>query len=144
MKIDVEAKIVMPAFSFLIDDEDFERVSQYKWFLDRDGYVIGSKGSRKLHSFLIGKKEGFVVDHINRDKLDNRKCNLRHVTQHENCLNRPRGIGVYLKPERNNKWIARIKFKGKNIHLGYFNTKSEALEVRRKANLQYFGDYAFV
>jgi hypothetical protein len=79
----------------LIDAEDYEAVSQFKWKTTPNGYVqtyywdYEEKRARtiSLHIFLIGKRAGKVIDHINRDKLDNRKENLRHVTTKQNWLN---------------------------------------------------------
>lgn len=76
----------------LVDDENFEWLDQLKWVLNTPfGYVCTSdkKLSRKMmHHFLIKRVPGMVIDHINRNKLDNRKENLRICSQSENCLNR--------------------------------------------------------
>ena len=90
----------------LIDIEDVERVSQYKWSLSKNGYVrttINGKGVRKgikLHRFIMNVwQDEFdynsnVIDHINRNKLDNRKSNLRITSQAENNENRDVGKKV--------------------------------------------------
>lgn len=65
-------------------------LDKYNWSLSGDGYPMTYiKGKYvKMHHLVIGKpKKGLVTDHRNRDKLDNRKDNLRSVTQYENMLN---------------------------------------------------------
>src|SRR5689334_2630750 len=79
---------------FIVDADDVEAVSRYPWALS-NGYPRtrigkGATGrSLKLHQFLLGKAPaGLEWDHINRDKSDNRRCNLRLVTPRENKQNR--------------------------------------------------------
>ena len=77
------------------------------------------------------------VDHINHNKLDNRKSNLRICTHQQNCMNVSDNVkGIHYDKSRN-KWMAHIK--GKN--LGRFNTKEEAIEARKQAEMDYFGEY---
>jgi hypothetical protein len=69
----------------MVDDEDFERFKDSKWYLTASGYVIrnagfGRKGqhTEMLHQLIMGKSpKGYVIDHINRNPLDNRRANLR-------------------------------------------------------------------
>lgn len=71
-------------------DKDFSHLNAHNWSLSGDGYPMTYvKGKLiKIHHMVLGKPEkGLVTDHINRDKLDNRKSNLRFVTQRENLLN---------------------------------------------------------
>ena len=71
-----------------IDLDDIERVIKYRWHKDIiKGYAKCSVPFMRLHQFIIGRKNGLVIDHINHDRLDNRKQNLRHCTQRENVLN---------------------------------------------------------
>jgi len=76
--------------STIVDDSDFCIVSQYRWYLN-NGYAVSRiKGiATYMHVFLIGKAPGcHHIDHINRNKLDNRRANLRIVTAAENLRNR--------------------------------------------------------
>ncbi len=77
----------------LIDLVDFENVRNIRWGLDSIGYPIGTKNGIKirLHNYLMGRKEGLEIDHINRNKLNNQRSNLRFVTHRENIMNSPRG-----------------------------------------------------
>lgn len=76
-----------------IDKDDLERARQHKWCLTGDGYsstaIKKTINKRiRLHQFIIGRKKKLMIDHINHDKLDNRKQNLRHCTNAENCKNK--------------------------------------------------------
>lgn len=90
-----------------------------------------------------------VVDHINHDKKDNRKINLRICTQRENTINKkyPKinisgEVGVFFWQERN-KWVARIGIMGKTKTIGYFETKEDAIKARKAAEEKYFGEFAY-
>lgn len=76
----------------LVDKKQFERVNKYKWHLVKVGYAQSSNVEKnthwKMHHFLFRKpRKGYVIDHINEDKLDNRLCNLREATHSENNQN---------------------------------------------------------
>lgn len=137
----------------LIDSDDVLRVSQYKWSFDgkyagRIIYNPNGKGkSFRLHQFIFGETKG-IIDHINRDTMDNRKCNLREATRKTNTWNKTKYswseskiIGVRFVKETN-KWQAGICVYGKDIYLGRFPTKREAITARREAELKYFGEFA--
>lgn len=104
----------------LIDDSDAELVLSRRWHLDSQGYPScrgrGGKGGR-LHELLLGRApRGLVTDHRNGDKLDNRRENLRRVTQAVNCQNlaarSARGYrGVYLDRARGT-WYVQVKSGG--------------------------------
>ena len=77
----------------IVDDEDYEYLSQLKWSFYSTGYAVRFVTINKkqtailLHKFVNQTQDGFVTDHINRDKLDNRRCNLRSVPRSINRLN---------------------------------------------------------
>ena len=79
----------------LVDDADYQELSQYKWYLSNKNYVMRNeyKGKGKntvvrLHRQIINAEKDQQVDHINRNPLDNRRCNLRIATASENSVNR--------------------------------------------------------
>ena len=89
-----------------------------------------------------------VIDHINRDRLDNRKNNLRIATHQQNTINRSvqsNNIsnipGVSWRKDRN-KWRAYIAVNKKQISLGMFKTKEEAIKARKEGEIKYFGEFA--
>ena len=106
----------------LVDDEDFDFVSKIKWHIDSDGYA--RHGSKRMHRIIANTPKGMETDHINREKLDNRRSNLRVCTQHENQMNRGKQKnnksgykGVF---SARKKWRPQIKYKGKVIRFGVF------------------------
>lgn len=117
---------------FFIDYEDFEKIKNYCWHERKNGY-LGAWINGKivlLHRFLMNPESHFVVDHINHNKKDNRKVNLRICTNAENCHNRKvKPIGVHIDKRGN-----RIYFKVymNNKYRGCFKTHEEAKAVRDK------------
>lgn len=130
----------------LVNDEDFEKLNQYKWGFDgsyavREEKMLHLVRGKKvyLHRKLLNDPQGLEVDHINHNKLDNRKENLRIVThQQNNWNNRLRATntsgytGVYLD-KRRLKWDAMITVDKKNIYLGSFKEKAEAARAYQSA-----------
>lgn len=131
----------------LIDLEYVDVVNDYKWRLNYQGYVVNDKVG-KLHRFLMNPGEDLVIDHINRNRLDNRRDNLRICTQQENLFNKSiqcnntSGIQGVSWDKNRNKWLVHITVNRKQIHLGYFNTIEEAAEARRQAEIEYYGEFA--
>jgi hypothetical protein len=140
----------------LVDDEDFEELNKYRWFSDKAGYIIGhyvvAKGEKrktvKMHRVLMKTPRGMTVDHINGDKRDNRKKNLRNCSYSENMMNKGRTSsntsgfkGVYWH-NFGKRWCSAIKVQGKKKHIGSFSTKEEAYEAYCKAAKLYHGEFA--
>jgi len=138
----------------LIDKEDTEKCKKYHWNII-DGYPKHTyvKNDKKtsicMYRYLINVPKEKIIDHINGNRLDNRKCNLRICTKLENSWNRrmyydsKTGIkGVH--HTENSKFEASITYKGKQICLGRFENKQDAIEAREKAELKYFGEYSYL
>lgn len=129
----------------LVDDEDYERVNQYNWnvsITNNTNYV--QRASQRdpitkkqktihLHSFILGNKPGFIIDHKDRNGLNNQKYNLRFATYSENNKNsKSCGSSNYLGVcwyNARNKWIAHITINGKNKYLGVFKNEIDAAKV---------------
>lgn len=101
------------------------------------------KAHRLAWFYYYGKWPDLALDHINGIKDDNRICNLREATAHENAMNRKLQInnesgvpGVSFNI-RLGKWVAGIRGFGKQIHLGNFDEKEEAIKVRKEAEVFY-------
>lgn len=132
-------KVILNTGEFtLIDDEDIIKVCGHDWSKHSGGYAYGYVNNKSvlLHRFLMPLQE---VDHINRDKLDNRRCNLRYVTRAENNYNQPLRIdntsgfkGIRWQ-ETHKAWRARTIVNGKEIHLGYFQKLEDAIIARESA-----------
>lgn len=136
--------------STLIDIEDVDRVREAQpWIRDRDkGYAIaptrtlaGTKTTMLLHRFISKAPKGVIIDHINRNKLDNRKENLRFSDRSQNHYNSTFfgddvGVGWH---KRSKSWRAYITVNGRQIHLGNFKFREDALGTRYAAEVHYFG-----
>lgn len=124
----------------IIDINDVDKCKNYKWGINGNGYAKNGKHNIFLHNIILNIDRipnGFVCDHINRNRLDNRKSNLRIITNSENCFNRSNVLGYsYIK--NINKYMAYIKRNGYTINLGYYNTTDEAKDVRIKGENKYF------
>lgn len=135
---------------FLIDAEDYERVKNVCWYI-KHGYVLGCINGKevRLHRFLTECPETAIVDHINQNKADNRKCNLRIVNHSQNNMNKPMPknntsgyVGVNYH-KKNRKWTASISVNRHQIYLGSFEMIQDAIEARKKAEEKYFGAFSF-
>ena len=130
----------------LIDVSDAKSCKEHSWYIDDKGYPSTCyKGkTTRLHRFLIGETNGLQVDHINRNKLDNRRCNLRLVTNQQNQFNQ--GIsknntssvkGVYYNKQCK-KWCCQITFNRKKVYSKLFETFEEAVKQRKILESKYF------
>ena len=138
---------------FYVDIEDYEKVKPFTWYDRNTGstktIATSMKVDGKIHSVVMHVFLGYKYhDHINNNELDNRKANLRPCTHHQNMFNKKvqkdnkygiSGIGYI---QKTNRWIAKIGYHYKNIHLGTFDTKEEAIVARLKAEKEYFGEFA--
>lgn len=136
----------------LVDDEDYERLQKdfnnMKWCVskNRKGLYVQKRVNKKilyLHKYIMNNTDG-IIDHINHNTLDNRKCNLRITTNANNLrngtirTNNKTGVnGVYYDKSRN-KYVASIKVNYKTIHLGRYNTLEEAKKIRKDAEVKYW------
>lgn len=103
-----------------------------------------------MHKELCQTQNGLVVDHVNRDKLDNRQMNLRQASRSQNEYNKPaprnntsgyKGV-VYVKSVK--RWVAQVGFKGKNCYIGIYATKVEAAEAYNERASLLFGEFALL
>lgn len=119
----------------LIDDDDAHLVLSRRWRWAK-GYAVSGRNSVSMHRLILGAGRSQLVDHRNRDRLDNRRENLRLATKAENALNgnirggssRYRGVcwdvGAHTNPKR--RWRASIRVDGHVRFLGNFATEEEA------------------
>ncbi len=138
----------------IVDDEDYDWLTTWKWCTSQ-GYAARSVASDHvdviyMHRLLLAAPPKMVVDHINLDKLDNRRSNLRLCTRSQNCYNRPAskssrsGVkGVFWDNEKG-KWLSQICVSGKRIHIGRFNSMEEAARAYNDAARDVFGQYAYI
>lgn len=141
----------------IVDDNDYETISQYKWYCVGGRYAARDIRINKkrvciyMHRYILGNNKKFDVDHINHDGLDNRKENLRLCTTSENMGNQRIQIkskyskykGVTFDINRK-KWQSKIMKNKKTIHLGRFDCEEDAADAYNKKALELFGEYAFI
>ena len=120
-----------------IDEEDLERVYPHTFHKDNSGYFRTSTKEKRylpLHDIIVGEYDHslYIVDHINGCKLDNRKCNLRIVTQKVNCLNRrlcSRNTTGFTGVSYDKTRKRYVAFYGKQ-RIGRYKTINEAVKAR--------------
>lgn len=140
------------ALCAFVDDDDFPELSRYKWYLSYNGYAYRSGTHPKNHIYMhrqvLNAPKGIGVDHINGDKLDNTRQNLRLATQGQNVRNaRPwaKKVSRYKGVSWNEQhWRARIQVNHEVITLGYFPTQREAAFAYNEAAKRYFGEFAWL
>lgn len=121
-----------------------------KWCCSAGNYAIRKYNNKTqyLHVFIMNPPEGFVVDHINGNTLDNRLCNLRICTKIENSRNRKPNIIKKLKAKgvdmdkRTGKFRARIRVNYKHIYLGTFQKEEDAAKAYNEAAIKYHGTFS--
>lgn len=126
----------------IVDKDDYDIISSHTWYLNNNGYLITRVNRHKqilLHRMILGESTTLDVDHINMNKLDNRRINLRWTTRSQNMMNN-KAIGVSFDKSRS-KFAPHIMVNYKKIYLGRFNTIEEALIARQLAKNKYFGEY---
>lgn len=145
-------KKIVKGFVVLIDKIDEEKFNQSTWGITRKGYVRSY--SRKLnrimlHRHLLGvTDQNLLIDHKNRNKLDNRRGNLRLCNNSENLRNRPGVNGRKLKgviwDKSRKKFRAAITVNYKCFFLGRFNSEKDAAMAYNKAAIIHFGKFAYL
>lgn len=141
----VSRKSNLPETHFMCDEQDYDRLIKYVWYLDHYGYA--TNGEKKAHQLVCPCTKPLMVDHINRNKLDNRRANLRIVDNRQNQQNSARGSksssykGVRFRPDVM-KWQARIRIDGKLFSIGYYPDEVSAAEAYDTFAAAYFGEYA--
>ena len=135
--------------TFLVDTSDLEQVKHYSWCYSKTGYLVANiKGKLvKLHRYLLQPDDGVIVDHINGNPSDNRRCNLRLCTSTQNARNVSAGknsrTGVLgVKKVKGGKYVAHIMVDRKSITLGRYDTIEEAAAARKEAEQRYFKEFA--
>ena len=159
-KLAVKTIALSQMYETVVDDDDYEVVSQYNWWVhlkkgvpNSTPYVRGSVNGKKvlLHRFIMGAGAGQQVDHKDRNGLNNLRSNLRIANVSQNKANEKKRVdnttqfkGVSFRANRASpkKFRATISVGGKKKELGYFLTAEEAFEAYKAAAISTFGEFA--
>jgi hypothetical protein len=141
----------------LVDDEDFERINQISWRAVLDRRVLyathdgdaGRSSVMFMHRLVLNAPDGTLIDHINRDGLDNRKENLRFCSHIQNGRNRVKANGpstskykgVYFSSTVQ-KYRAELRINGRKVYLGTFSDEVLAAQAYNDGAIKYFGEFA--
>jgi HNH endonuclease len=133
--------------SALVDASDVAFLSQFKWFVSVQGYPSArvNKQTVTMHRLLLGENGRLSVDHFNRNKLDNRRANLRWVTcaaniantgVRRNCVSGFKGVR---QARKGGMWHAQIRVRGRGQFLGAFTSPEQAAQAFSAAHLALYG-----
>lgn len=145
----------------IVDDEDFARLRGFKWCAVKSAQkepryyavygrrVKGKTRMIRMHRVIMGAKPGQFVDHVNRDSLDNRRCNLRFCTIAQNGMNarKLRGSSKYkgvCRHEKYGVWVAHITVRGHLYFLGQSKIEEDAALMYNVAAQLVFGEFAYL
>ena len=147
--------------STIVSNEDFDSLNIRKWqcfarvrngriekYARTTMQINGKKTSFLMHRFIMGNPKGFLIDHINGDTLDNRRENLRVVTNSQNLMNsrirnntssKYKGVSF---DKNSQKFKAQIQINKNKKHLGLFSNEIDAAKCYNENALKLFGEYA--
>lgn len=137
----------------LVSNVDIQFLSDYKWHSDGHGYLNNRKLG-KLHRVILKRMlngeipKNMQVDHVNRNRLDNRRENLRLCTQSENHANKLSknkwGYKGVVQHRNKKQYSALIQKDGKKIHIGLYQTPKEAAIAYNVKAVELFGQFALL
>ena len=140
----------------MVDDEDFDFLNQIHWQVDAFKCVgchtkkDGKKSNILMHRMIMKPPKGVEIDHIDGNRLNNQKSNLRFATSSQNKINRGarkdnksgyKGVSWH---KQRNCWAVRLMINGKYQHLGLFQDKHKAAQVYNDNASKYYGSYAWL
>jgi hypothetical protein len=148
----------------LVDDEDYEALSQYSWhasydrtrkmdhqhLAQRSSKIAGKWRSVLMHREILQALPGVQVDHIDGNPLNNQRANLRLCSARENSHNRrlsarnTSGFKGVTYCKRTKAWLTSICADGRKKHLGYFEDKIEAAKAYDRAASELHGEFAYL
>lgn len=145
---------------FYFDLEDYDKIKDYCWHLDKDGYLRtninlddGKRTMILMHSLIMNTigQQNIMPDHINgkETRHDNRKSNLRIATKSQNNINQPirkdntSGVKGVDWDKEDQKWKVRIQVNHKRVLVGRYSSFEDAIQARKEAEAKYHGEWAY-
>jgi hypothetical protein len=134
-----------------VDDQDYDYLMQWNWRCSASGYAVrwNGYGTYPMHRQIMNPPDSMVVDHINQDKRDNRRENLRVCTRSQNRHNVPvvknSSSGYKGVQKHGKRWKASISRKlGDDITIGVYDDPKEAARAYDEKAREIFGEYAWL
>ncbi len=132
-----------------VDDKDFKNIKMYSWCISVSGYAVARVAGKVvyLHRLLLKVPKGQLCDHINGNRLDNRRDNLRVCTARQNAQNQgikksnKSGFKGVSWDKRKQKWVSRIRTGKLYKFLGYFDDVNLAAQAYSIAAEKYHGNF---
>jgi hypothetical protein len=135
-----------------VDAGDYEELTKYKWYASPHGATTYAFCRRRgrivyMHRMIMRPRKGYVVDHIDGNGLNNRRCNLRVCTHQQNQANTgPRGgssqfVGVH---RHGDKWQAGLRCRGEYFYLGLHDDEVAAAKARDRKAYELHGEYSYL
>jgi len=140
----------------MVDDADFDFLNQFSWAAYKDGTIVSAMGNKNNKHIILGRlllqaPDNLEIDHIDGNRLNNQRSNLRLATSSQNKCNRGarkdnksgyKGVSWHKQVK---KWTARIKIPfGAYLFLGTFTEKIDAAKTYDKAAKKYHGEFAWI
>ena len=139
----------------IIDTDDIEKVKNYTWRINSNGYAVTeyrestNKTKRiQMHRLINNTPKGLITDHINHNRIDNRKLNLRTCNKSQNAMNKIKHMGKTSKikgvsyDKRDDLWKCTISKEGKRI-VKYFHSEEEAIKERKRLEKEMFKEFNY-
>lgn len=135
-----------------VDAEDYAWAKEIRWYISTNGYVVvatSRSGREYLHRLIMRPGPDQHVDHVSRDKLDNRRINLRLCDRRGNMRNRAgnkdstsryKGVCWHIAAQ---KWHAQIGLEGRHLNLGLYETEIQAALIYDQVARFLFGEFAY-
>jgi len=149
----IELKLSNTSEKALVSAGDYDKVKVRRWSKCSQGYVVsyykspeGKETKIRLHHIILPPTDNKIIDHINRNKLDNRRENLRLATYSQNGMNRGVNVGSTTgfkgAIKESGKYVSKIKIDGRSVYIGTFNTPEDAAKAYNVMAEAHFGEFA--
>lgn len=134
---------------FKVSKEDYNLVCKYTWHINKLGYVVTNIKGKKMtmHRLLLNPSSDERCDHVNRDRSDNRRINIRIATSSENNINKMKSGGHHSSKYKGVYWdkqLSKYRVRIGKKHIGLFSDEIEAAKAYNKVAKLTYGSFAYL